>query len=79
MTEREIMIQHNKFIWENLLVKTKIGILKEMPRTVWVFGAGASRHYELNSLKVPMPLSRDFLRYALNSRRCLSSITLLDI
>jgi hypothetical protein len=50
------------FSWENLSPKDRVKILADAPRTVWIFGAGASHHYNLNSRGVPMPLSNDFFR-----------------
>jgi hypothetical protein len=48
------------FAWENLSPRDRAKVLSGSPRTAWVFGAGASHHYNLNSRAVPMPLANGF-------------------
>lgn len=48
------------FLWDNLPTRDRLLLLGHKRRTVWLFGAGASRHYGLNLYGVNMPLARDF-------------------
>lgn len=48
------------FLWDNLPTRDRLHLLQHERRTVWLFGAGASRHYGLNLYGVNMPLARDF-------------------
>lgn len=48
------------FAWENLSPRDRIRILDDAPKTLWLFGAGASHHYNLNSRSVPVPLANGF-------------------
>lgn len=50
------------FAWHNLPHKDRLTALAGAPRTAWLFGAGASRHFEMNMRGCPMPLARDFFR-----------------
>ena len=40
--------------------RDRIRILDDAPKTLWLFGAGASHHYDLNSWGVPVPLANGF-------------------
>jgi hypothetical protein len=48
------------FAWENLSPRDRAKVMGDSPRTVWIFGAGASHHYYLNTRGVPVPLANDF-------------------
>ena len=50
------------FLWNNLQARDRLKVLRGTKRTVWLFGAGASYHYALNSRGVNMPLARDFFK-----------------
>jgi len=50
------------FAWENLSPKDRIKVLADSPKTVWIFGAGASHHYNLNARGVPVPLASSFFK-----------------
>ena len=50
------------FAWENLQFRDRLEILKNLKKTVWIFGAGASLHYNLNSRGVSMPLANSFFK-----------------
>jgi hypothetical protein len=52
--------------WSNLSPRDRAKILVGSARTVWLFGAGASHHYDLNSRGVPVPLANGFFE-AFNS------------
>lgn len=54
------------FSWENLSPGDRAKVMADSPRTVWIFGAGASHHYNLNARGVPVPLANSFFR-AFNS------------
>lgn len=49
-----------EFAFENLSPRDRVRILEEAPKTLWLFGAGASYHYNLNSRGVPVPLANGF-------------------
>lgn len=49
------------FSWVNLSPKDRARVMADSPTTVWVFGAGASHHYNLNPAGVPVPLANGFL------------------
>jgi hypothetical protein len=49
-----------RFAWENLSPRDRIRILADAPKTLWLFGAGASHHYNLNARGVPVPLANRF-------------------
>jgi hypothetical protein len=49
-----------RFCWLNLPPYARAKILKREPGTVWLFGAGASHHYDLNKFGVPVPLAGGF-------------------
>ena len=51
-----------RFLWNNLSTRDRFRVLQGKNRTVWLFGAGASCHYALNSRGVNMPLARDFFK-----------------
>ena len=36
------------YCWENLAPRDRAKILAGSPKTIWLFGAGASHHYDLN-------------------------------
>ena len=46
--------------WENLWARNRARILADAPKTLWLFGAGASHHYNLNSRGIPVPLADGF-------------------
>jgi hypothetical protein len=48
------------FCWYNLSPRDRAKVMAQSRRTVWLFGAGASHHYNLNSRGVPVPLANDF-------------------
>jgi hypothetical protein len=50
------------FAWEQLWPRERAKVLAKGPKTVWLFGAGASHHYNLNPWGVPVPLANDFIR-----------------
>jgi hypothetical protein len=45
------------FSWLNLSPYNRVRVMAGSPKTVWLFGAGASHHYNLNSRGVPVPLA----------------------
>jgi len=49
-----------RYCWLNLPPRDRSKMMAGTPRTVWLFGAGASHHYSLNSRGVPVPLANDF-------------------
>jgi len=48
------------YCWENLAPRDRAKILAGSPKTIWLFGAGASHHYDLNLRGVPVPLANGF-------------------
>jgi hypothetical protein len=48
------------FSWENLPPWDQAKIMADSAKTVWIFGAGASHHYDLNLHGVPVPLANGF-------------------
>jgi hypothetical protein len=46
--------------WAKLSPRDRIRLLSDSPKTLWLFGAGASHHYDLNSWGVPIPLANGF-------------------
>jgi len=50
------------FAWDNIWPRDRSRVLTDAPKTAWVFGAGASHHYNLNSRGVPVPLANGFFR-----------------
>jgi hypothetical protein len=54
------------YCWANLSPRDRTKILAGSPKTLWLFGAGASHHYDLNFKGVPVPLANDFFE-AFNS------------
>ena len=48
------------FAWLNLAPEARARILAKLPKTFWLFGAGASHHYDLNAFGVPLPLANGF-------------------
>jgi hypothetical protein len=50
------------FCWQNLAPEARARILLESPKTFWLFGAGASHHYNLNAFGEPVPLASGFFR-----------------
>ncbi len=51
-----------RFLWNNLSTRDRLRVLQGKKRTVWLFGAGASYHYAMNTRGVNMPLARDFFK-----------------
>jgi hypothetical protein len=51
-----------RFCWYSLPPKARAKILTDAPRTTWLFGAGASHHYDLNRFGVPVPLASGFFK-----------------
>lgn len=51
-----------KFAWEQLWPRERAKVLNGSPKTIWLFGAGASHHYDFNVWGVPVPLANDFIR-----------------
>jgi hypothetical protein len=49
-----------RFCWLNLPPYARAKILGNDPGTVWIFGAGASHHYDLNKFGVAVPLAGGF-------------------
>jgi len=50
------------FLWDQLPTRDRLRLLHDKKRSVWLFGAGASHHYDLNIHGVKMPLARDFVK-----------------
>lgn len=48
------------FAWDNINTKSRLEILKDKPKTVWFFGAGATHHYSLSAYGVQVPLAKGF-------------------
>src|SRR5579872_285926 len=48
------------FCWSNLPPRDRAKVMAGYPRTLWLFGAGASHHYNLNARGVPVPLANGF-------------------
>jgi hypothetical protein len=48
------------FAWLNLTPNNRARVLSRAPKTFWLFGAGASHHYDLNAFGVPIPLANGF-------------------
>jgi hypothetical protein len=51
-----------KFYWFNMSASARALIGKERPQTAWIFGAGASHHFDLNPFGVPVPLANGFFK-----------------
>lgn len=51
-----------KFAWLNLWPEARVRLLHKSPKTFWLFGAGASHHYNLNLFGVPVPLASGFFK-----------------
>src|SRR3569833_1218467 len=49
-----------RYQWANLWARDRAKLLSRSPRTLWLFGAGASHHYDLNAHGVPVPLANGF-------------------
>jgi hypothetical protein len=49
-----------RFAWLNLLPRARSRVLAKSPKTFWLFGAGASCHYNLNAFGVRVPLANGF-------------------
>lgn len=54
--------QFLSFAWSNLWPRERAKVLSGSPKTVWLFGAGASHHDNINPWGVPVPLASDFIR-----------------
>jgi hypothetical protein len=50
------------FCWYNLSPRDRAKVMATSPKTLWLFGAGASHHYNLNARGVPVPLANDFFQ-----------------
>jgi hypothetical protein len=50
------------FSWQNLAPEARAHILAKAPKTFWLFGAGASHHYDLYAFGVPIPLASGFFK-----------------
>ncbi|MFZ0929445.1 MAG: hypothetical protein WAN11_12635 [Syntrophobacteraceae bacterium] len=50
------------FLWRNLSPIDRAHVTVDSPKTAWVFGAGASHHYNLNARGVPIPLANGFFQ-----------------
>jgi len=50
------------FCWANLSPRDRARVLSGASRTLWIFGAGASCHYNLNASGVPVPLANGFFQ-----------------
>ena len=50
------------FCWQNLAPEARARILAKAPKTFWLFGAGASYHYNLNAFGVCVPLASGFFK-----------------
>jgi hypothetical protein len=50
------------FCWFSLPPSARAKMLKDTSRTTWLFGAGASHHYDLNRYGVPIPLASGFFK-----------------
>lgn len=50
------------FAWDNLPPRDRTRVLADGPKTAWLFGAGASHHYNLNLHGVPLPLATGFMQ-----------------
>jgi len=48
------------FAWDNLPTRDRLKLLQREKKTVWLFGAGASHHYNLNTCGVKVPLAKGF-------------------
>lgn len=48
------------FCWSNLPPRDRARVMAGSPKTAWLFGAGASHHYNLNAAGVPVPLANGF-------------------
>lgn len=48
------------YCWANLPPRDRAKAMAGSPRTLWLFGAGASHHYNLNARGVPVPLANGF-------------------
>jgi len=48
------------FSWAQLSPRDRLKVMAGAPKTVWIFGAGASHHYNLNMRNIPVPLANDF-------------------
>jgi len=49
-----------RFCWFSLPPSARARILSRAGKTTWLFGAGASHHYDLNRFGVPVPLASGF-------------------
>ncbi len=50
------------FCWFSMPPSARAQMLANAPRTTWLFGAGASHHYDLNRYGVPVPLASGFFK-----------------
>lgn len=49
-----------RFLWDNLIPRDRMRVRKNSPKTVWIFGAGASHHYGMNARGIKVPLANGF-------------------
>ena len=50
------------FLWDNLSPGDRVRVLSGIPKTVWIFGAGASHHYAMNHRGIRIPLANGFFK-----------------
>jgi hypothetical protein len=50
------------FYWYNMPASARASICAARPQTAWIFGAGASHHFDLNPFGVPVPLATGFFK-----------------
>src|ERR1700719_3302342 len=50
------------YAWSQLSPRDRTKALAGTSRTLWLFGAGASYHYDLNTRNVPVPLANGFFK-----------------
>ncbi len=51
-----------RFYWYNMPASARALVGKERPQTAWIFGAGASHHFDLNQFGVRVPLANGFFK-----------------
>ena len=52
-----------EYSWlNNLSPRDRAKISIDLPKTVWLFGAGASHHYQFNIMNEPVPLANGFFK-----------------
>lgn len=48
------------FAWQNLSPRDRATVMADASKTLWIFGAGASHHYDLNARAIQVPLASGF-------------------